>query len=443
MGYKNPEIKTNKFINFSFKLNKVCYLPGENIEGSLFLEGNPGLVETQLMNPKALFIISQQERYHYENNNRKVNQKKEYNEKLDLNIYKNYLVFNNFLGANLLSSINIPFSIQLPYNAHPSCSFKDGSCVKHNLSVEFEHLKIKRTVRIVVKNNPNFTIYNKLLKVPLNYYQTISKSKFLIKKGNFNININLQKNLFYYDEPIPYKIKLDYNNLNLVIKGVIVSLIRQRKKNYLSNLETSYKILNDEINSQYFRLNKNLKEYSIQNTMIFPTYFENDMASPPLVYELIEKKGPYGENIKNFQYLYQIYPSCRGGLLSIQYFIKIKLLFDTSFTNDESFEIPIDFCSRPVHKNINNNFRQISILNNNNSISYSNLNNPSNLLNNEYINSFENNAGKNNIEKNNITEGKDNDYNNNNEDINIDKNDDAAPHPAYDSDLKNMNTYEK
>jgi hypothetical protein len=66
----------------------------------------------------------------------------------------------------------------LPYNAHPSCSFKDGSCVKHNLSVEFEHLKIKRTVRIVVKNNPNFTIYNKLLKVPLNYYQTISKSNF-------------------------------------------------------------------------------------------------------------------------------------------------------------------------------------------------------------------------------------------------------------------------
>ena len=256
MGNKNPEIKTNKFINFSFKLNKVCYLPGENIEGSLFLEGKPGLIETQLMNPKALFIISQQERYHYENNNRKVNQKKEYNEKLDLNIYKNYLVFNNFLGANLLSSINIPFSIQLPYNAHPSCSFKDGSCVKHNLSVEFEHLKIKRTVRIVVKNNPNFTIYNKLLKVPLNYYQTISKSKFLIKKGNFNININLQKNLFYYDEPIPYKIKLDSNNLNLVIKGVIVSLIRQRKKNHLNNLETSYKILNDEINSQYFRLNK-------------------------------------------------------------------------------------------------------------------------------------------------------------------------------------------
>ena len=181
---------------------------------------------------------------------------------------------------------------------------------------------------------------------------------------------------------------MDYNNLNLVIKGVVVSLIRQRKKNHLSDVETSYKILNDEINSQYFRLNKNLKEYSIQNTMIFPTYFENDMASPPLVYELIEKKGPYGENIKNFQYLYQIYPSCRGGLLSIQYFIKIKLLFDTSFTNDESFEIPIDFCSRPVHKNINNNFRQISILNNNNSISYCNLNNPSNLLNNEYINSL-------------------------------------------------------
>ena len=77
MGNKNPEIKINKFINFSLTLKKVCYFPGENIEGTLFLEGNPGLIETQLMNPKALFIISQQERYHYENNqNKKVNPKK-------------------------------------------------------------------------------------------------------------------------------------------------------------------------------------------------------------------------------------------------------------------------------------------------------------------------------------------------------------------------------
>lgn len=103
-----------------------------------------------------------------------------------------------------------------------------------------------------------------------------------------------------------------------------VSLIRQRRKNNSSNLNTTHKILNDEINFQNFPLNKNLKEYSIKNTMTFPTYFENVIASPPLVYQSIEKNGPYGENITNFQYLYQIHPSCIGGLLSILYFIKIK-----------------------------------------------------------------------------------------------------------------------
>ena len=232
---------------------------------------------------------------------------------------------------------------------------------------------------------------------------------------------------------------MDCRNLNLVIKEVTVSLIRQRRKNNSSNLNTTHKILNDEINFQNFPLNKNLKEYSIKNTMTFPTYFENVIASPPLVYQSIEKNGPYGENITNFQYLYQIHPSCIGGLLSILYFIKIKLLFDTSLTTDESFEIPIDFCSRPPQKNINNNFGQITFLNIRNSVNYSNFNVPSNLLNNENINSFKNNASKSEIEKNNITEGKENDYSNNINNEYINNNDEIAPPPVYDSNFKNMN----
>jgi hypothetical protein len=65
MGNSNPEIKTNKYIKFVVQLNKVCHLPGENIEGALYLEGNPGLKETQLMNPKALFIITEKHKYKY------------------------------------------------------------------------------------------------------------------------------------------------------------------------------------------------------------------------------------------------------------------------------------------------------------------------------------------------------------------------------------------
>ena len=51
-----------------------------------------------------------------------------------------------------------------------------------------------------------------------------------MNKGDFTISIKLPKNLFYYDEPINYEIVLDYKKLKLVIKGLIISLIRYKKK---------------------------------------------------------------------------------------------------------------------------------------------------------------------------------------------------------------------
>ena len=65
------------------------------------------------------------------------------------------------------------------------------------------------------------------------------------------------------------------------------------------------------------------------------------------------------------------------------------------------------------------------------------------MLNNENINSFKNNSSKSEIEKNNITEGKENDYSNNINNVYINNNDEIAPPPVYDPNFKNMNTDEK
>ena len=430
MGNSNPEIKTNKFLKFSVKLNKVCYCPGENIEGTLYLEGLPGLTETQLTNPKALFIISEKQKYEYRINRNKGNTKRI--EELSRIIYQKYLIFNQFIDANLLSTVKIPFKINLPLTAYPSCSFFDGGYVKHNFSVEFELLKIKRTLRIVVKNNQNFTAKNQLLKIPYNFSGTKSKSKFLVNKGNFKIFYNSPKNSYSYDEPIPFEIKLDCRELNLKINQINITLLRQRKKNYSSNLKSPRITQKEELVYKSFKLSENKPEYNIKSSLTFPRTLNFDKyVNPPLVYQTIDKKGPFTENYTRFQDLFHIYPSCRGGLISIEYFIKIKLYFDTSLTFDESFYIPIDFYSKFEEKKIDNNIGQISDYN------------PEMVFSNQYDKPIENEIKS----SDNITEGgNDNNNINNieqqnvNMDIDISDSGYVAPPPMIDNNDNNMKT---
>ena len=56
MGNSN---EGNKFIDFTIKLDKICYFPGENISGTLNLMGKPGLLETQLTDPKVKFVVNE------------------------------------------------------------------------------------------------------------------------------------------------------------------------------------------------------------------------------------------------------------------------------------------------------------------------------------------------------------------------------------------------
>lgn len=358
MGNENPEIKSNKDIRFELKLEKVCYLPSEKISGTIILAGKPGLKETQLINPKALVIINQKQKYRYRSGKHTSTVIKNFN------IYEKYLIFNTFIGANLLLGVQIPFSIQLPHCAYPSCSFSNGGYVKHNFSVEFPSLNIRRTLKIVVKNNPTFTIDNKLLKKPFKLFDKKSKSKFLINEGDYEIHINLPKNVFYYDEPIPYEINLNCKNLNLIINEIEIFLIRYQNKNCSDNYNEVRRTKEDILLTKRFLLKKNTKEYIIKNILSFPHNVGFDkFVYPPLVYNLIDKNGPYKENVQEFEKLYHLSPSCRGQLLSVEYKIKINLLFDSSFTFDEKYLIPIDFCSRPQQQKPNYNNDQIAVAN--------------------------------------------------------------------------------
>ena len=373
MGSDTPESKYNKFIDFSITLEKICYFPGENINGSIYLIGKPGLNETQLTEPKVLFQITEKQRYNYSGGSKGGNR----HEQLNRDIFNNYLIFNNFMGANLLIGITIPFSIQLPLIAKPSLSINFGGShigyIKHFLTFEIPCFKIKRIMTIIVKNIPNFTSENKLLKIPCVSSAKKSKSKFLLSKGDFSININLTKNVFYYDEPIPYEIKLDCKNLDLVITKLEVSLLRHMRQNHSSNLNWIRFILKNKILSKIIPLNQSLKEHIIQDVINYPKVIENDnYLYPPKFYSTIEsnealfpKKSFDSPNktVTHFDKKYLIAASCINSLVSVDYIFEIKLYFETFWTLDEKFEIPIDFCSRPDERYLYGNQNQIGAFN--------------------------------------------------------------------------------
>ena len=106
MGNSN---EGNKFIDFTIKLDKICYFPGENISGTLNLMGKPGLLETQLTDPKVKFVVNEILKFIPLQHSNFSNYPSDI-----INNNSNFLVFNTFIGANLLTTIHIPFSVNLP-----------------------------------------------------------------------------------------------------------------------------------------------------------------------------------------------------------------------------------------------------------------------------------------------------------------------------------------
>ena len=234
MGNINKENKYNKLIDFTLRLDKLCYFPGEYITGTLHLIGRPGLLETKLTEPQAKLEVG--EIYKTGSDSTLINPPQ------IINNYSNYLLFNTFMGANLLQGLNIPFTFPIPPSFKPTCVViivQSTENLIHYFSVEFPSLKIKRTLPIVIKNIPYFSLQNGLYKSPCTFSSKKSKSILLINKGEFTIKINLPKNIFFYDEKIPYEINLDLRNLNLTIKNIEVSIFRTITKKNINAIISS------------------------------------------------------------------------------------------------------------------------------------------------------------------------------------------------------------
>ena len=344
--YLGDEFNYENDVSLSIELDKTCYSKGEKINGILILSPEQNSTHTELVNPYAKFSFIEKQCYEfletfYEKDRDIIKPTRKNIE--EIKILGSYpMNFSKYEKSKMLPNLKIPFQIMIPINAYPSLISDKNTYILHFLTCELESLKVKKSVPFIIKNNPYFTKENKLLKIPYETKQLIGKHKFaIISCGNFEVKINLEKNICPYNENLPITIDIDCSNLNSIkLKGVNIYIFRTFRKNSQKNKNLMKEEKTEEIVRKTLPLREGEITYHIEDGIKLPISSNN--LNPEIVYQLLDKNKDQG--IKKFQNI-KLFPSCSGGLLSCNYFLKIIIETNTLFSTNEEMIIPVDFYS--------------------------------------------------------------------------------------------------
>ena len=344
--YLGDEFNYENDVSLSIELDKTCYSKGEKINGTLILIPEQNSTHTELVNPYAKFSVIEKQCYEfletfYEKDRDIIKPTRKNIE--EIKILGSYpMNFSKYEKSKMLPNLKIPFQIMIPINAYPSLMSDKNTYILHFLTCELESLKVKKSVPFIIKNNPYFTKENKLLKIPYETKQLIGKHKFaIISCGNFEVKINLEKNICPYNENLPITIDIDCSNLNNIkLKGVNIYIFRTFRKNSQKNKNLMKEEKTEEIVRKTLPLREGEITYHIEDGIKLPISSNN--LNPEIVYQLLDKNKDQG--MKKFQNI-KLFPSCSGGLLSCNYFLKIIIETNTLFSTNEEMIIPVDFYS--------------------------------------------------------------------------------------------------
>ena len=341
MGYdfeSDKQYNVEKYVSMTIELKKTCYSPGEMVYGTIILRANQGLQNPLLSSPLATLYLTEYFYYTYSEN--EYNPHKKMNEFVskvaeeNMPLLKIPLDFRNFLNANIMNNVAIPFQFQIPVNIYPSVIFDTQAYVKHYLCIDFPSIMAKKTVVIVIKNNLYFSIENALLQQPAVCFREVKKHKLFASKGSFNATLKLERNTFSYSEMIPFEVDVDATKLSMNVKGIKISLHRTQKKNLRRDHNKARDTIKKEVASKSIPFRKGDKRFHIEDVIqLKPEY------NPKQAYNLLDSDHrKYSEKYNNVR----ISPTCYGGLLSCDYYIKLVVEMDSLLSTDEDLRIPID-----------------------------------------------------------------------------------------------------
>ena len=333
----NKKYNSENNVSISINSNRKCYLNGEFINGSIYLKGKQGLIITQLLDPLAIATLTEFQHYTYEED-RSHDDHREIDVNDEKKIFQIRLDFTNYRGANLMDGVQMPFNFQIN-NCLPTCYFNYKTYIRHYLTIEFPSIQAKKSIYIIIKNQQNFTLENLLYKSPSIEIKEIEKHKLMINKGKFAAVLKLAKNVFTYEENIPFELEIDCSQLDMEIKSVEIYLLRIENKNYKNMRNKVRNSSSSKISSKKINLIKGQPKYLINDDIQFPILAD---FNPIQIYKYLDSLPEINEKITNKIHLA---PSCMGGLLSVDYFLIIEFNIDSILTTDEKIKMKIDFYS--------------------------------------------------------------------------------------------------
>ena len=363
-------------------LNKTCYFPGEYIEGYLDIQPKIGLNNTIFDDTSAKFNLTQIQKYSYtvgSGDNQRTVFVSDNSDILLLN-----LDFINFRGSNILLGIKIPFSFQIPLkNIFPTVYFY-GFYIKHLISFELPGIKAKKTLMIIIKEYQNYTFENKLLKMPaIGFGDFYKKKKYNYNGGRISCLLKIPKNSYNYFEIIPFEIFLDCNELDMEIKSLSISIMKNIYFNNKNQNKKHFKTYSKKIMaSKEYTFVKTLDKYHINDEIQIQQENINNLNNLNNYknFENIFPKEIYSffEDIKAIEIDYSLSdiiltPFCIGGLISIDFSLKVEINYKEESTSSY-FELPIQLIDKRFLKldiynpnfNINNNIENENKINNDN-----------------------------------------------------------------------------
>ena len=176
---------------------------------------------------------------------------------------------------------------------------------------------------------------NKYLLTPAIYYREINDN-FLSKKGPFIACLKTPINIYSYNKNIPFEINIECPEPNRIFKNVNISILRVKRKNMKNNRNQAVHSENKEIVKKTIPLMQDISNYHIEDEI---KIISDDIVNPKKIYEIFDaNKKNYGDKFDDIE----LCPSCYGGLLGCEYYLKMDLEINNILVLGE-FMIPIDF----------------------------------------------------------------------------------------------------
>ena len=233
---------------------------------------------------------------------------------------------------NIQRGISIPFKIVIPEKAMPSLEFLNNVKI-YAYSRTYLNINIRDT-----ENTAKLLIFIQKMPTPLKSELTIIKSVVKKKLGFFGASnsINFQgsypRNSYGFNEVIPLSIKLDTFSVKEPIKSITVIL--RRKINFLQNGSKGFLNFNEYVDDLW---QNSMNRFESAQDFNFNILINE---SPKI---FLQKKSMYIDvNSINKQNLICLLPSYEGKFIKCEYYIQIKVHFDSLLIKDPEFIMPLD-----------------------------------------------------------------------------------------------------